>query len=70
MIENSSKIEHRLGDACEGQCPSLLKSLEVKDITPKGYVNGLTFVFSSSELSHFGRPKVNNVGHLLPKHYR
>lgn len=43
MIENSSKIEHRLGDSFEGQCPSLLKSLEVKDITPKGYVNVLTF---------------------------
>ena len=34
-----------------------------------GYVNGLTFVFSSSELSHFGRPN-KYVGHLLPKHYR
>ena len=43
MIENSSKIEHRLGDSFEGQYPSSLKSLEVKDITPKGYVNVLTF---------------------------
>ena len=43
MIENSSKIEHRLGDSFEGQCPSSLKSLEVKDITPKGYVNVLIF---------------------------
>lgn len=43
MIENSSKLEHSLGESLQGQCPSLLKSLEVKDITPKGYVNALTF---------------------------